>query len=108
MLEKTCSSHEGLVAAQVDIKHKLEDAALKFEALNKLVDTIAKDIHDIMEVMVGDLRGDAKGIQQRLLALEGIVKSVNKAAWLIGIPIILAALFGLYNAAVLLWNKVNP
>jgi len=103
-----CSAHESLVTAQVEIKYKLEDAALKFAALKDKVDIIAKDIHDIMDVLTGDLRGEAKGIQQRLMALEGVVKSVNKAAWLLGIPIILAALFGLYSAAMLVWNKVVP
>jgi type IV secretory pathway VirB3-like protein len=52
------------------------------------------------------LRGTSAGIQQRLTALEGIVKGINKAAWLIGIPILLAAIFGVINAAILVWRKV--
>jgi hypothetical protein len=104
--KQRCGAHEKMVADQTEMKGMIEDGSRRFELLGDKVDDIARDIRTIMEVLTGDLRGTSAGIQQRLTALEGIVKGINKAAWLIGIPILLAAIFGVINAAILVWRKV--
>lgn len=66
------------------------------------------DIKTIKAAVTGNLTTGKPGYEQRISAMESVVQNVNKAAWAIGVPIVLAAIFGVYNIIKTMWEKVTP
>jgi len=65
------------------------------------------DIKEIKAAVTGNITSGKPGIEARLCAVEAVVNNVNKAAWAIGIPVLLAATFGLWQMLKTIYLKVS-
>ena len=61
----------------------------------KKLQEMCDDIRDIKTAVGGDLHGI--GLVARVGVLEDVNKNVNRLAWALGVPILLAAIFGFWK-----------
>ena len=95
----TCPEHAGLV-------EQLRAGHAEFIEIKADQKEIKADPKDIKASVLGGNYGKPC-LEQRVSALEDVQKNVNRVAWAIGIPIMLAAVWGAWDFVKLVYWKVR-